>query len=461
MNTFKTINPATEEVLNEYSLMSRQEALKIAEKSAESFGKWKNLAISQRAKLFKNLAQVLRDNKKEYAELMTNEMGKPITESLAEIEKCAYLAEVLAENAEKWLADEEVNADGKKHIITFEPLGPIYIIMPWNFPYWQALKVGLPPIIAGNTIILKHASNVTGSALKIEEAFRKSGFPQDVFRTLIIDHETSSEIISSDYIKACSLTGSVGAGSKIAEIAGKNTKKIVLELGGSDPFIVLEDADVEAAAKGAVLGRTLNAGQVCIGAKRIIVHKLIAEEFTKIFSEKMKQLIVGNPLEPKTQIGPLVNEKAVHDMESFVKDAVNKGAVVAGGGKKIKIKSKGYYFEPTVLANVNENINAVCSETFGPVAPVIIAKDDEDAVRIANNSEFGLSASLWTKDLKKAESLARKLETGSVFINSISKSHPMLTIGGIKKSGFGRELSHYGIKEFVNIKGINVYEHKK
>ena len=457
MNTFKTINPATEEVLNEYSLMSKDEALKIAEKSAESFSKWKNLPISQRKKFFKNLAKVLRDSKKEYAELMTNEMGKPITESLAEIEKCAYLAEVLAENAENWLADEEINADGKKHIIAFEPLGPIYIIMPWNFPYWQALKVGLPPIIAGNTIILKHASNVTGSALKIEEAFRKSGFPQDVFRTLIIDHETSSEIISSDYIKACSLTGSVGAGSKIAEIAGKNTKKIVLELGGSDPFIVLEDADVEAAAKGAVLGRTFNAGQVCIGAKRIIVHKLIAEEFTKIFSEKMKQLIVGNPLEPKTQIGPLVNEKAVHDMESFVKDAVNKGAVVAAGGKKIKIKSKGYYFEPTVLINVNENINAVCSETFGPVAPIIIAKDDEDTVRIANNSEFGLSASLWTKDLEKAERLARKLEAGSVFINSISKSHPMLPIGGIKKSGFGRELSRYGIKEFVNLKAINVY----
>ena len=452
---FKTINPATEEVLNEYTLMSKEEALNIAEKSGKAFNKWKNLTISERAIFFKNLANVLRENKKEYAELMTQEMGKPITESLSEVEKCAYLAEVLIENAENWLADENVNADGKKHVITFEPLGPVYIIMPWNFPYWQPLKVGLPPMIAGNTIILKHASNVTGSALKIENAFRKAGFPEDVFRTLIIGHETSSEIIVSDYVKACSLTGSVAAGSKTAETAGKNTKKIVLELGGSDPFIVLEDADISAAAKGAVLGRTLNAGQVCIGAKRIIVHKSIAGEFTKIFSEMMKQLIVGNPLEPKTQIGPLVNEKAVHDMENFVKDAVENGAVVAAGGKKIK--SKGYYFEPTVLTNVNQKINAACNEVFGPIAPVIIAKDDEEAIKIANDSEFGLSASLWTNNPARGEKIARKLETGSIFINSISKSHPMLPIGGIKKSGFGRELSKYGIKEFVNVKSINFY----
>mgnify|MGYP001558577082 FL=1 len=456
---FHTINPATEEVLLEYNLMSKEEALAVAEKSNNAFNKWKNLAISERAKFFKNLAKVLRDNKQEYAEIMTKEMGKPITESLAEVEKCAYLAEVLIENAEKWLADEEANADGKKHIITFEPLGAIYIILPWNFPFWQPFKVGLPPLIAGNTIIFKHAGNVTGSALKIEEAFKKAGFPEDIFRAVIVDHETSSEIIESKYVKACSLTGSVGAGASIAQKSGANIKKIVLELGGSDPFIVLEDADIQAAAKGAVLGRTRNAGQVCIGSKRIIVHKKIAEEFTKKFSEMMEQLIVGDPMNPKTQVGPLVNEKAAQDMENFVKDAVSKGAVISAGGKKIK--SKGYYFEPTVLTNVNEDMNVACNEVFGPVAPVIIAKNEEDAIKIANNSEFGLSASLWTNDLAKGERLARKLETGSVFINSISKSHALLPIGGIKKSGFGRELSHYGIREFVNVKGINIYEHKK
>jgi len=457
MKTFKTINPATEEVLNEYNLMPKEEALAVAEKSNKAFNKWKNLSISERGKYFKKLAQILRDNKQEYAEMMTKEMGKPITESLSEVEKCAYLADVLIENAEKWLAEEEINADGKKHLITFEPLGAVFIIMPWNFPFWQPLKVGLPPIIAGNTIILKHSSNVTGSALEIEEVFNKAGFPEDIFRTVIIDHETSSEIIASKYVKACSFTGSVAAGRDIAQKAGSHGKKIVLELGGSDPFIVLEDADMESAAKGAVLGRTLNAGQVCIGSKRIIVHEKIAEEFTKKFSELMSNLIVGDPLNLKTQIGPLVNEKAVQDMENFVKDAVKKGAVITAGGKK----AKGFYFEPTVLINVDDNMDVACNEVFGPVAPVIIAKNDEDAVRIANNSEFGLSASLWTNDLAKGERLARKLETGSVFINSISKSHALLPIGGTKNSGFGRELSHYGIKEFVNVKTINLYENKK
>jgi len=455
MKTFNTINPATEEVLNEYALMPKEEALSIIEKSHGAFNKWKNLKISERASYFKKLAQVLRDNKKEYAEMMTNEMGKPITESLSEVEKCAYLAEVLIENAEKWLADEEVNAGGKKHIITFEPLGPIYIIMPWNFPFWQAMKVGLPPLIAGNTIILKHSSNVTGSALKIEESFRKAGFPEDVFRAVIVGHDTSSAIIAHNNIKACSFTGSIASGSKVAKEAGASTKKIVLELGGSDPFIVLEDADIEAASAWAVKGRTFNAGQVCIGAKRMIVHQKIAEEFTKKFSEKMSQLAVGDPLDQKTQIGPLVNEKAVHDMEIFIKDAVEKGAKITAGGKRKNLK--GYYFEPTVLSNVNESVNAACHEVFGPVAPVIIAKSDEEAIKIANSLEYGLSGSLWTKDLKKGEMLARKIDTGSVFINSISTSHPLLPIGGIKKSGFGRELSHYGIKEFVNIKAINIY----
>ncbi len=456
---FKSINPATEEVIAEYDLMTGENALSIAKDSHDAFNKWKTLYIGERGVYFRKLAAVLRKNREKYAKIMTLEMGKPINESASEVEKCAYLAEVLAENAGKWLADEQVNADGKKHIITFEPLGPIYIIMPWNFPFWQAFKVALPPMIAGNTIMLKHASNVTGCALMIEEAFSEAGFPENVFRTLIIDHDTSTKLIESEYVKACSLTGSVGAGASIAQEAGKNIKKIVLELGGSDPFIVLEDADINAAVKGAVLGRTLNAGQVCIGSKRIIVHKKIADDFTKKFSEAMKNLIVGNPLDSKTQVGPLANEKAVKSMESFVDDAVAKGAVIAAGGKRMKIK--GYFFEPTVLTNTTHEMDAVCNEVFGPVAPIIIVNTEEEAIKTANNSEFGLSASVWTTDLARGEKLARKLETGAVFINSISKSHPLLTIGGIKKSGFGRELSHYGIKEFVNIKGINVYEVKK
>ncbi len=454
----QTINPATEEVLKEYQTMGKEEALAIAKESHQAFQSWKNLPIKQRSKYFLNLAKVLKEKKKQYAELMTKEMGKPITQAISEVEKCAWLAEELTLRAEEWLQEEHLNADGKEHIVTFEPLGVIYIIMPWNFPFWQAYKVALPPLIAGNTVILKHASNVTGCSLAIEETFQEARFPDNVFRSVVIDHETSDALVANDFIAACSLTGSVSAGMKIAEQTGKNVKKVILELGGSDPFIVLEDADIDIAAKGAVLGRTLNAGQICISSKRIIVHKKIAETFTKRFAELMKKLKIGNPLDPATNIGPLATKKAVADMEAFVADALKKGAKVLIGGKKLK--TRGYYFEPTILINTTAKMNAVCQEVFGPIAPIIIVESEEEAIKIANDSEFGLSASIWTKNLEKGKNIARRIEAGSIFLNSIAKSHPALPIGGIKKSGFGRELSRYGIKEFVNIKTISVYEHK-
>ena len=456
MTTFQTINPATEEVIKEWQFMPLNEAMSIAKSVAEAGKAWKALSINERVPYFINLADVFRENKQKYAEMMTHEMGKVIRESLAEVEKCAWLCEVLAENAEQWLREETVDADGVNHLITFEPLGVVYMIMPWNYPFWQPIKVGLLPLIAGNTLLLKHATNVTGSSMLIEDAIKKAGFPENVFRSIIIDHASSDALIDSNHIAACSLTGSVNSGSKVASRAGQNIKKTVLELGGSDPFIVCSDADLDAAARGAVTGRMGNAGQVCIGAKRIILHKDIANEFTEKFIQYTEELKMGDPLDPETQIGPVVDMKALEDMQAFTKDAVAKGAKVETGGERFG--NKGAFYKPTILTQTSKEMNVVMQEVFGPVAPIIIVASDDEAITIANSSEFGLNGSVWTKDLAKGKAIARRLEAGGVFINHISASHPLLPLGGIKKSGYGRELGHTAIKEFVNVKAINVYE---
>ncbi len=454
---FKTINPTTRQNINEYETISKADALNAAKNSYNAFLKWKNLSIAQRAKYFTALANVLKENKQDYGKIMTLEMGKPIRESIPEVEKCAWFAEVLTNNAEEWLNKESIKADGIEHTITYDPLGVIFIIMPWNYPFWQVFKVALPPLIAGNTILLKHARNVTSTAVKIEEAFKKAGFPENVFQNLIIDHEASSALIESEYVVGCSLTGSVNAGSKIAAQSGKHIKKTVLELGGSDPHIILDDCDLEFAAKNAVKGRTSNAGQVCIGSKRFLVHKNIAEKFSKRFAELMKQVQVGDPLDQETELGPLALESSVKEMEDFVDDAVSLGAIVLAGGKRIP--NKGYFFQPTVLSGVTQQMKVAYDEVFGPVAPIIVCKNDEEIIKLANDSIFGLNASIWTSDIPRAKKIADQLTTGGVFINSVSHSHPMLPLGGIKKSGYGRELGRAGIKEFVNVKTINVYQH--
>ncbi len=451
-----TKNPATGKILTEYSVMSSDEALSSAEKVFNESFSWRKTKFFERKKLFIQLAKILRDNKKRYAEMITCEMGKIIRESLLEVEKCAVLAETLAEHGEKWLDEELVNAGGEKHIITYEPLGTIYLIMPWNYPFWQPFKVALLPLFAGNTIILKHAKNVTGSAILVEEAFRKSGFPENVFKTLIIDHDTSDLLIDSEFVQGVSLTGSVSSGAKVASRAAKNIKKSVLELGGSDPFIILEDADIEKAAIGAVMGRMGNCGQVCVGAKRIIVNESIAEKFSKRYAELVTQLKQGDPMDPKTDIGPVVDLDSLNDMEEFVKDAKSKGAKILTGGERFG--NEGCYYKPTVISQTTKDMSIINEEVFGPVVPIIIVKDDDEAVRVANKSIFGLSATIWTNNLSKGEELARKLECGGVFINHISASHPLLPLGGIKMSGYGRELSHIGIKEFMNIKQISVYK---
>ncbi len=455
---FHTINPATEEIIDEYELMPQERVLEVAKKSSHAFNEWKKLGVSERSKYFRKLARVLRANKEKYSKIMTAEMGKPIKQSLSEVEKCAWTAEVYADNAEKWLEEENVIADGEKHFVAFEPLGTILAIMPWNFPFWQAFRFGIPTLIAGNTAILKHSNQVPQCALAIEESFNEAGFPDFVFKSIITDHESVGELLKSDLIHGVSLTGSTAAGSRIAEIAGRNLKKVVLELGGSDPFIVLEDSDIELAAKNAVSGRTLNSGQSCIAAKRFIVAKEIAGQFSGKFSEYTEALVVGDPMDMKTDVGPLVNKEGLMQIELQVQDAISKGAKVLCGGKKPD--RKGYFYMPTVLSNTKSNMKVVSEEVFGPVAPVIVVENEEEAVKIANNSEYGLGASIWTKNEAKGLQMAKKLEVGDVFINSIVKSDPRMPFGGVKKSGIGRELSKYGLKEFVNAKGYNIYEQK-
>lgn len=382
-------------------------------------------------------------------------MGKPIKQGVAEVEKCAWTAEVYADNGEKWLEEELVQADGKKHIVTFEPLGVILSVMPWNFPFWQALRFGIPTLTAGNVSILRHSNVVPMCALTIEEAFKEAGFPENVFRTIITDHKLVASLIRSDLINGVTVTGSVGVGSRVGQLAGKYIKKFVLELGGSDPFVVLEDANIQFACKSAAQGRLINSGQSCIAAKRFIVVKEIAEEFTEKFVEFTKALKVGNPLEQDTDVGSLVNEQQRQLLEAQVKDAVDKGATVLTGGKRIE--GRGFFYEPTILSNVKKNMKVVKEEVFGPVAPIIVVKNEKEAIRVANDSEFGLGASVWSTNEEGVIRVARALQAGAVFVNGIVKSDPRLPFGGIKKSGIGRELSHYGLKEFVNIKAINIY----
>lgn len=453
--TFFTVNPANNAGLQEYHFMTKQEVQDILALSAAAQQQWKHTPVHERALLFIKLAQVLRDNNERYASGITQEMGKPIKESLAEIEKCAWLAEFYATHAVEWLADKHVIADGKKHVITFEPLGLLFLIMPWNFPFWQPMKVAMGPLIAGNGIMLKHARNVSGSALAVEEAFRKAGFPEHLFRTVIIDHDLMPDILASEYIQGASLTGSERAGAAFASVAGANLKKVVMELGGSDPCIICEDADLLAAAKGVVKARMMNAGQVCISAKRLFVHESIKEAFAALFVQEVAALKVGDPMDPQTDIGPLVDTRAVESMERFIDDAKKRGAQVLFGNDHAGMG--GAYFPPTVLDNVSEDMQVSCQEVFGPIAPLMTFRTDEQAIALANATPYGLSASIWTSDSDRAERLARQIESGSVFINSLSKTDPRLPVGGIKRSGFGRELSEYGIREFVNIKTINLY----
>ncbi len=453
--TTEQINPATGEAIDSYSYMDFSVVETMLHNMQVAQHVWKEQSFQYKAVCFRSLATLLRAEKESCARMITREMGKAITESFAEVEKCATLAEYLAEHAESWLKPRTLHADGKKHELHFDPLGIICLVMPWNFPFWQPLKVGLPPLLAGNAIVLKHAKNVSGSSLLLERLMVQAGFPKDIFRSIIVDHSVLAQVIAHPAIAAGSLTGSEKAGSIFAAQAGKQLKKVVMELGGSDVAIVCKDADIPLAAKGIAKGRMMNAGQVCIATKRILVHQSIEVQFLQALVQEVRALRVGDPEQDAIDMGPLVNEQAVKDMESFVEDALNQGAHCVLGGKRIN--QSGAYFEPTILTNVTPNMRVMREEVFGPIAPVMAFTNEEEAITVANNSTYGLSATVWTRDMQQGERIAKALQTGSVFINSLSKTDPRLPVGGIKNSGFGRELSEYGIREFVNIKTINVY----
>ena len=452
-NTIETINPSTGKVIATYNSMSTEEINQKTKNARNSFEKWKKLDISERCAYIRRLARVMKKNKDDYAKLITEEMGKPIRQSLAEIDKCAWVCDYYAEHAESFLRDELIPTEFRKSFVSFEPLGVIACIMPWNFPFWQVMRFAVPALTAGNVGILKHSSICLGTALQIEQAFKDSGFPENIFQSIIGDPRAGEALIQSD-IDAVSVTGSVNTGRRVAELATKDLKKFVLELGGSDPFIVLEDADLSQTAHMAAQSRLLNNGQSCIAAKRFIVVKDVLDKFTKLFVEETESEVVGDPLDSKTTVGPLVRESQRDALAKQVDDAKNKGASILTGGNSIK--RDGYFYEPTIVAHVNHSMKIVKEEVFGPAAPIIVVNNEQEAITEANNSEFGLGASIWTNNIQRGIHLARKVQSGIVSVNEMVRSDPRLPFGGIKHSGIGRELSEVGIKEFVNIKSVVV-----
>jgi acyl-CoA reductase-like NAD-dependent aldehyde dehydrogenase len=450
----KTINPATEEVLSQYKIMTKEQINDKVKKAQITFQDWKKDA-SKRIDLLHDFANQLRKDKENLAKRATNEMGKAIKEARSEVEKCAWAVEYYADNGQIFSTDEVINTDARKTVIRFQPIGVIGSIMPWNFPYWQALRFAAPSLMMGNTIVLKPASATMRCGIEIEETFNRAGLPDGVFQTLVGDSSIAESLIDSD-INAVTFTGSVPVGAKVAQRATSQIKKTVLELGGSDPFIVCEDADIEKASTGAIKGRFINCGQSCIASKRFVVVKNVANEFTEKFVQKAEKLKVGDPLSDDTDIGPLVNASGLKKIDSQVKESVKEGAEVLTGGEQIG--RKGYFYRPTVLKNVNPKMHIAQEEVFGPVAPIIVAGDEVEAIELANDSEYGLGASIWTQDLDKAERLSSSVESGIVSVNNVVASDPRVPFGGVKKSGFGRELSRYGMLEFVNIKSIRFYD---
>lgn len=434
--------------------MDKEQVFQLVGKAQRAFPEWKKDYEKRRSYIY-NLVEYLKKNKMELAKVATSEMGKTIKESIGEVEKCAWALEYYADNGDSLLADEVLNTDARKSFLTFEPLGVIGSIMPWNFPYWQALRFAAPCLMAGNVIVMKPSRVTMQSGIEIEKAFTESGIPDGIFQTLVGSVESANHLIDSD-VNAVTFTGSTDAGAKVGQRAAMNLKKCVLELGGSDPFIVLDDAIIEKAAEGAVKGRFINCGQSCVASKRFFVGKNIAKDFIELFIKKASQLKVGDPTLIETDIGPLSSKGGLETISGIVEDAKEKGAEILLGGSEID--GNGYYYQPTILTNVKPNMRIAKEETFGPVAPITVVENESEAVRLANNTEFGLGASIWTKDLAKAEKMSRRIESGIVSVNNVVISDPRIPFGGIKHSGFGRELSRYGILEFVNIKSVRFYD---
>jgi len=448
----KAINPATGQLIKDYPEHSPDDAAKIIRAADEEFRKWRTTDFSSRALLMHRAAELLRHKSDQYSRLMTAEMGKPISESKAEIEKCAWVCDYYADEAAGFLGDELIETDAARSFVAYQPLGVVLAVMPWNFPFWQVFRFAAPALMAGNAGVLKHASNVPGCALAIEEVFREAGFPENIFRTLMIPSKLVDDVIGNKLIRAATLTGSEPAGMAVAARAGHELKKTVLELGGSDPFIVLDDADLPASAKTAAAARMINAGQSCIAAKRFIVVESVVKEFEEIQSATIKAMKMGDPMDAGTKVGPLARADLVDELDAQVQKSIKMGARLLLGGKRPD--GPGAYYEPTVLTDVKKGMPVYEEETFGPISAIIPVKDTEEAIAVANDSDFGLGGAVWSRDINKAEEVARRVETGSMFVNGFTKSDPRLPFGGIKRSGYGRELSYFGIREFVNIKTI-------
>ncbi|PMV18200.1 MULTISPECIES: aldehyde dehydrogenase family protein [unclassified Pseudomonas] len=447
-----SINPANGETVGSYPYETAQQLDAALERATLAFRTWRRQPVSQRAELLLSLASALREQAEDMAQMITLEMGKPIAQARAEIEKCAQLSEWYAAHGPTMLAPEPTQVDNGSAQIEYRPLGPIFAVMPWNFPVWQVLRGAVPTMLAGNTYVLKHAPNVMGSAYLIQQAFHTAGFAKGLFEVVNVTNDGVSQAIADPRIAAVTLTGSVRAGIAIGSQAGAALKKCVLELGGSDPFIVLNDADLDAAVQAALIGRFQNSGQVCAAAKRLIIEKGVVQAFTARFLEASRALVMGDPTSAATYIGPMARFDLRDELHGQVQATLEEGATLLLGGHKIP--GAGNYYAPTVLANVTDQMTSFKQELFGPVASIITARDADHAVALANDSEFGLTASIFTSDPAKARDIANQLETGGIFVNAFSVSDPRVAFGGIKKSGFGRELSHFGVREFCNAQTV-------
>jgi succinate-semialdehyde dehydrogenase/glutarate-semialdehyde dehydrogenase len=452
MTTITSVNPATGKAIRSFDLQDDAAVDAALEAAAQAQRAWRRVPVGERVGLLSRMAAALRAGKARYADMIVREMGKPIVEAEAEIEKCAYNCDFYAEHAPAYLADEPVASNASESVIAFEPLGVVLAIMPWNYPFWQYFRFVAPALAAGNGAILKHANNVPECALAVQEVMEAAGTPAGLTATLLVDTSKVAGLIADPRIAAVTLTGSTEVGAIVASQAGKALKKQVLELGGSDPFIVLADADIEAAAETAVKARYINVGQSCVNAKRFIVEEAVADRFTALFVEKAAALKIGDPMERDTKIGPMARENLRTGLHDQVKRSLAEGAVLKLGGEPVE--GDGFYYPPTVLDHVKPGMTAFREETFGPVAAIIRAKDADEAVAMANDSEYGLGAALWTGDVARGRVLASRIEAGAVFINGMTASDPRYPFGGIKRSGYGRELGVYGIREFVNIKTV-------
>lgn len=450
----QSLNPATEELLAEFETWDQDTLDYVVSQAGDMFEDWSKLTpIEDRCLMIKRVAEVLRDDIDPLAELITLEMGKTLVEAKAEIEKCAWVCDFYADNGPRFLADESIETDASKSYVAYLPLGVVLAVMPWNFPFWQVFRFAAPALVAGNIAILKHASNVPQCALAMEEVFRKAGFPDHIFSTLMIGSNQVESVIRHPVVRAVTLTGSENAGRKVAEISGSELKKTVLELGGSDAFIVLDSANIAQAVEGAVKGRFLNMGQSCIAAKRFIVDQTIVDDFTEQFKQAIESTFVaGNPMDESTTLAPMARQDLLDELHQQVMRSVEMGAKIVTGG--YQLDRPGCFYAPTILTDVTSEMPAWSEEFFGPVAIVIKASEPAHALGIANASDFGLGGAIWTEDLTTAETMARGMESGATFVNNMSFSDPRMPFGGVKNSGYGRELAEQGIREFTNVKSI-------